>query len=710
MSPEQATGAQVDSRSDVFAMGAVLYEMVTGRRAFAGSSTEETLAAVVRAQPKTPSEVVAGVPKELDRLIQRCLRKEPDRRFQHMLDVKLELEQIKEDSDSQAPVAPVAAGRSRRRLVVGAALAVALVLGAAAWRIGRAPVVALPAPRLVPLTTTRGNEETPTFSPDGDQVAFAWNGEKSDSPDWDIAMDIYVKMAGSSETHRLTTDPARDVCPSWSPDGRQIAFVRGVPEKDNVFMYRGRIRVVSPLGGSDRKLSDLPVGSYNCQLSWSPDGRWLAAARLGTAWLVAAGEGSASPTTPDDGGIFLVPAQGGEPRLLVRAPPSGTNTAPAFSPDGRSLGYASCPPVLPCDVHVVRLGSDLAPTSPPRRLTRQGLNISSLQWARDGASIVYAGGQGAHSRLWRVAVEGDRPPERIELAGYRASSVAIAPAGHRLAFSSGFTDDDIYRFDPPRPSRVFLGSSFSEVGPVFSPDGRRILFNSFRSGERQEIWLAAADGSNPEQLTRGPGREQAAASWSPDSRRIAFESQGEDGHWHIWTIDAEGGTPRRLTLDLGDENAPLWSGDGRWVYFLSERDGRNAIWRIPASGGAEERVTERGTGPKLYESSDGKALFFQKSEPGRALLAWPLAGGPDRTLVKCASSFTVGAGAIYYAECDGNPTLHRLDPATGQDRALGRLEKFGGSGSLAVSPDGKTILFGKAVGNGSDLMMIENFE
>ena len=138
MSPEQATGKEVDARSDVFSFGAVLYEMVTGRRAFAGGSTAETLAAVVRDQPKAPSEVVPSVPKELDRLIQRCLRKEPERRFQHMLDVKLELEQIKEDSESGRAAAAVPA-RSRRRLWLVAGLAGLLAMAAAAGCSGDPP-------------------------------------------------------------------------------------------------------------------------------------------------------------------------------------------------------------------------------------------------------------------------------------------------------------------------------------------------------------------------------------------------------------------------------------------------------------------------------------------------------------------------------------------------------------------------------------------
>ena len=295
-------------------------------------------------QPRAPSELVPGLPRDLDKLILRCLRKGADRRLQHMLDVKLELEQIKEDSDSsQGAAAPVTARRTRRALIAAAALA--LAVSVVAWLLLRLSRPPLPPPHLVQLTTTRGQEWRPTFSPDGDQVAFSWAGERSDN------LDIYVKMIGSSEMHRLTTDPAPDFDPSWSPDGRQIAFMRPSDEGTSIYL-------VSPLGGgSDRKLTSFPVPIF-AQLSWSPDGHWLAVPHY------PAREGK-----EEGGGIYLIPVGGGEPRPITRAPPLGDDEAPAFSPDGRRLAYASCASAFglgSCDVHVVALGPDFIPTGPPR--------------------------------------------------------------------------------------------------------------------------------------------------------------------------------------------------------------------------------------------------------------------------------------------------------------------------------------------------------
>jgi len=683
MSPEQATAGKVDSRSDVFSFGAVLYEMVTGRRAFVGASTAATLAAVVKDEPKLPSQVVPDVPRDLEKLIVRCLQKAPERRFHHMLDVKLELEQIKEDSDSQAASA-VPAQRQRRRWLA-AAVAGALALAVGGWLLWRSRQE-LPLPSLVSLTSTPGTETHPTFSPDGDQVAFAWNGESPDN------FDIYLRMIGSSEIRRLTADPDPDTFPSWSPDGRQIAFLRNSRGSD-----AGTIHLVSPLGGSDRKLSDQPAFG---PLSWSPDGKWLA---------TAAGPYANSPRS-EIRGVRLIRVADGEARPITF--PSGPtyHTGAAISPDGRFLAYASCVGLYSCQIDVVELGADYSPTGAARRLTRKGIRtMGGLAWTRDGRSVVYS--DRFNARLWRVGIAGGQPPERIEVAGFPTLFPAIAPSRDRLAFVRELSRRAIYRFEAGRLPEVVAASSFQSQNANFSPDGRRFAFSSSRGGEGDEIWLATADGSSPVQLTHGPG-SQGWPHWSPDGRRIAFDSRGEDGHFDIWTIDADGGSLRRLTQDPGDENQPSWSRDGRFIYFTSDREGPVLdIWRAPASGGPEERVTRTG-GSVAYEAADGKTLFFNRKAGKSPLLALPLDGGPERQVLDCVTNWgwAVGPAGVYHLGCEADPRavpLSLLDPATGRDRLLGTLER--GDGGITVSPDGKTVLYVKSIGEGSDLMLIENF-
>jgi serine/threonine protein kinase/dipeptidyl aminopeptidase/acylaminoacyl peptidase len=694
MSPEQASGGEVDARTDVFSFGAVLYEMATGRRAFSGDSPAATLAAVMREQPKAPSEVAADVPRDLERVVLRCLRKEADRRYQSMADVKLELEQIKEDSDSQPLAGAVPLLRRRRRYLAVAGLAAMLVLSAAVWLTLRTRAPGPPPPRVVPLTALPGWAFSPTFSQDGEQVAFAWDGGTLHNSD------IYVKWVGTPEVHRLTTDPAPDNYPSWSPDGRQIAFVRRSGDEET-------IHLVSPLGGPAQRLSHFSVGWGGP--SWSPDGRWLAA---------SGGRPGSAPAHLRTTGIHVLPTSGGGQRVLTQPSPPGVDVSPAFAPDGRHLAYASCPNGLHeggCDVYVFDLDADVRPAGPPRRLTHHGVAIPYVTWTRDGASIVYNADEGVYLlHLWRVGLRGDRPAERIELAGHRVWSLGLARTRDRLAFAETLRDVDIQRFRGEQPSEVVVSSSFFDGHPHFSPDGKRIAFASSRSGDRTEIWLAAADGSGPAQLTHGPGSKQRSSCWSPDGRRIAFDSLSADGRWDIWTVDAEGGAPVRLTK--GGGNVPSWSRDGRFVYFHAVRDGSGQVWRVPASGGVEERVTRGGAGHGAMESADGRSLFFKRSDGNSPLVALTLAGGAERTVAPCVRAwpavFDVVASGVYYPDCRaGDPGLHRFDPPSGRDELLGVLENAEqpADTTIAVSPDGRTILYPKVVREGSDLRLIENF-
>jgi Tol biopolymer transport system component/tRNA A-37 threonylcarbamoyl transferase component Bud32 len=677
MSPEQAQGKTIDARSDVFSFGVMLYEMLTGRRPFAGDTKLSTLAAIVNQEPRPVKQVVEGLPAELDRVVTRCLRKDPARRFQTMADLKVTLEELKEESDS-GRLAAAESVPSRKRpwpwVAVGGLIALALVAGWF-WR----KTTSEPGERLVQVTSDPGSELFPSFSPDGKQIAFSWDGEKGDN------LDIYVKLVGETNALRLTTDPAADSYPVWAPDGKRIAFRRSGP--------LAGIYTVSALGGAEQKISDFAT-TY--QMSWSPDGKWLAVTSGGTT-----------------SAIFLLPAEGGEPRRITNPKAPGFDRGVSLSPEGRRLAYISCAGGYACDVYVEELSAAYFPTGHAHRVTRQGVGMGGLTWCRDGKCIVYSENSSVayHGHLWRAEIDTGRPPQRLEIAGERAYFPSVSPTGNRLAFSRSLTNYDIWRYRVGGISEPIIVSSLTDDNPQFSADGSRIAFESARSGETQEVWVARADGSQPVQLTHNLGRHQGTPRWSPDGRWIAFDSEGEDGHWDIYVIDSNGGRPRRFTSDPSDENIPSWSHDGKWVYFQSNRTGRPEIWRMPFAGGAAERVTTEG-GLVAYVSVDGASLFYTKADPS-PLFARPLAAGAERQLLEWVTSrafFPVDDG-IYYIGRRNSQKQYPLQFYRFSTQTSELLTNIDGAVNigLSVSPDRKEILFTKAVASGTDLMMIENF-
>jgi eukaryotic-like serine/threonine-protein kinase len=707
MSPEQIGGQPTDHRADLFAFGIILYEMLTGQHPWPRPSSVDTLHAILHDAPP-PVPATSPVRAELAAVVQKLLQKSPAARyqsadavldaFQHLGDGTLAREDGREDPGSGAGVAPTRPRARHGRLVATLGGLVIVTAIAAVWVVPRSDRAAdTPAPRVVPLTTLSGNEMGTTFSPDGDQVAFRWDGEKQDN------CDIYVKIIGASEVRRLTTAPGADSWPAWSPDGRQIAYVRQDEAEP------AHVRLMTSLGGSDRKLSDVPVWG-GAQISWSPDNRYVAAG-------VAGSEQAVFGDTRESNGLYLIPVAGGEPRPLTTPKAPRADHAPSFSPDGRRLAYVSCKGTFSrtnCEVHILDLDPSFSPAAPPRRLTQEAsFDIRGLAWSRDGTSIVYTVSD-TLNYLWRVRADGNTPAERIEMAGLNSAWPATATSRDRLAFTRILSDVDIYQFQSGSSSRPLLSSSFLESDPQVSPDGRRVAFCSNRSGESMEVWVAAADGTGAEQLTHGPGTWQCSPHWSPDGQQIAFDSDTEDGRRHIWAIDADGGTPRQITRDEGEQIIPSWSRDGQWIYYSWAQAAGRDIWRIQPAGGAKQRITSDGEGLVGLESADGESLLYM-SLPKRRLLAVPLTGGPPREVVACVdgTAFAVGPERVYYVACgSGDAAVHIRNPVTGEDQVLGTLEKYDRGwrpSSFGVSPDGSAVLYRRATSSRMDLMLIENF-
>ncbi len=680
MSPEQAQGLPIDARSDIFAFGIVLYEMLTGKRPFTGDTKLSMLSAIVNQEPVPVKQIVKGLPAELDRIVGRCLSKDPARRFQHMADLRVALEEVKEESDSGLLVGAGPLKSPQRRIGRwAAAVALVVMTVAGVWQIRR---LALPAaqPKVMPVTTYPGFQSMPSFSPDGAQVAFCWDAGTDPNDN------IYVKILGEPNALRLTTDPNGDEYPAWSPDGKRIAFRR--------LGAHGGIYTTSPLGGGEQKLTDF---STTGPISWTPDGKGLAVTSAVRA----------------SRGLFLVATDGGEPRRISSPKPSTTDYTPVVSRDGRHLAYANCSG-LPCDIYVQDLDSAYEPHGSARRITGQPISLlNKLAWSLDGESLIADGTIGSNnlSYLWRLQVRSQAPPQRIELAGPRAAEPSIAATGNRLVFRTRRADYDIWRYHVGGSAEPFIVSSLTDYNAQFSPDGTKIAFESDRTGDTSEIWIAHADGSGIVQLTNRLGRHQGTPQWSPDGRWILFDSAADDGNMDMYVVDATGGRPRRITFWPSNEAVGSWSRDGKWIYFHSNHGGRREIWRVPFEGGTPVQVTVNG-GDAAFESTDGKTLYYIKSSDS-PLFAQPLSGGTERKLLDhvVGRAFIPVEDGIYYIGEQGDDRKWRLQFfqfSTNTSRLLTKIEGSPFLG-LGISPDHKTILLSQSLNHGMNLMVIENF-
>jgi len=702
MSPEQAQGRHVDARSDIFSFGSVLYEMVTGRRAFSGQSKVSTLAAILKEEPRPPSELVPAVPRELERIIQHCMRKDPTRRFQHMDDVRTLLDQLREDSESGK--LPVAAslpptGFFRRAAAVIAAAALLAIAGTWLWLGRRSPPAGESPLVATPLTAFPGFEIQPSFSPDGNEVAFAWNGEEQDN------FDIYRKLIGAGEPLRLTRDAAHDESPAWSPDGRFIAFLRDAAEGPS------GVYLIPALGGAERRVADVELTPepWNWEfsdfgLAWSADGRWL----IVGDW-----------PENEPAGLFLVSPESGEKRRLTSSP-AGADWNPAPSPDGRTLAFTRTVSNGNADVHLLRLGSDWAAEGPPQRLTFENREAGSPAWTSEGREILFSQGSWTSERqLWRLPVgaQADASGSRRQLSvGTDATTLAVAHASRRLVYSRKQHDANLYRVELRgpggplgEPERLIASTRLDHIAD-YSPKGDAIAFASTRSGS-EEIWVANADGSNPRQLTSMGGPLTSNPHWSPDGRTIVFDSRRE-GTSDLYLVSPEGGAPRRLTDHPHNEQEPSWSRDGHWVYFGSDRTGRTELWKIPVAGGDAIQVTRNG-GHNAFESPDGRWLYYAKGVRARnELWRTPLPGGEETRVLEGLSygyNYVVTSqGVCFTTVTRGSLSLDFLDLSTQRVRRLLRTNRPASLG-LTISPDGRWLLYSQTDAFDADLILVENF-
>ena len=597
--------------------------------------------------------------------------------------------------EEEAPHSEVAA--AKRRAAPWIAAAVLVSASCAVTFLFVSSPTAQPALHSAPLTAFRGMEVNPALSPDGNHVAFAWNGEKQDN------FDIYVMPIPSGAPVRLTTDAAKDTSPAWSPDGRTLAFLR---ERRDGF---SELTLVPAAGGREHKLAEIREQPWFAPrrpgaLAWSPAGNWIAASHR-------------EPEDPSEG-IYLFSLTGEKRRLTVPIPGFRSDNMPAFSPEGRAIAFCRLPGGFVSEIYVLSLDANLRPAGQVRRLTNDKRWSAQPAWTKDGRSILYVfGDESSKGREIRM----------INIANSQASVETIAlndevseiSFGSHLVYSRQIEDTNIWRAElpksgtPPNSAELFISSTWVDQTPKYSPDGKEIAFISSRSGSR-EVWVSKADGSNAVRITFFGGPVVGHPNWSPDGQWIIFHARPE-GPTDIFVVPAAGGPPKRLTTNDWEDHFPSYSRDGRSIFFSSRRSGDIQIWRMAADGGDAVQITISGGVHFPAESPDGKAVFYHMFRDPGEIWRIPVQGGEPVRIAGPTHRYPVGYTVTSQGISYGAP------PHAGEERFI-RFFSFSTSQNspvviakrplhcgMSVSPDSRYILFDQYDESGSDLMLVENF-
>lgn len=696
MSPEQALAKDVDPRTDIFSLGAVLYELASGRRAFAGSAPAAIFDSILNRTPATPRSLNLQITESLDRIIRKCLEKDPGLRYQTAQDLLADLKLAQRDYISGVVSLPTPKPLLRKN-VLFVLLAAFVVFGSAfaGWKIaGRSAEEKSVPMRNVPITSFPGSESHPSFSPDGTQVAFSWNEGKEDD------LDIYVKLVETGKPLKLTNTPASELSPSWSPDGRYIAFLRMTNDTAGFFL-------IPSLPGLERKLGDASpqrIGADAPFINWSPDGKQL---------VLTDRESEQSPLS-----LFLLDLDTNQKRKIT-SPPTASfgDSAAVFSPDGNSIAFVRTASLSLQDMFIVDIKS-----GKERRMTNDNRRIFGLVWSSLTGKIIFSSARNQVSRLWSLSPNGGEPEKMPGLAD-SAGFLALSRNGRRLAYTRSVIDTNIWRFQLPDrlvtspTGAVIVPSTRGEVAPRYSPDGKRFVFTSNRSGAL-EIWVADSEGGSLNQLTNFNGPATGSPMWSPDGKFIAFDSR-PGGNPDVYVVSADGGLPRRLTNDTTEELVPSWSRDGRWIYFTTNRTGRFEIFRMPSQGGEATQITRSG-GFHGLESPDGQYVYYAKATNLPGLWRVPVAGGAEEPVIDALlagywSYWGFGKDGIYYVsredigEGGARYPFRFFQLATKRDTILTYLAKRPFNSGLSISPDFKTFLYTQVDQSETDIMMIDGF-
>jgi len=694
MAPEQLEGKPVDHRSDIFSLGAVLYETITARRAFDGASQASVIAAIIEREPRPVSELASSAPPSLDRAIGRCLAKDPDARWQSCLDLKSELEWISQQSGTSVAARPAAAestlrpGRARgRNMAVTALLAVvgAGAIFALGWMLHRpapAPARLLRASIVMPKGTTLDTDNASiALSPDGTMVAYT--GQEAGG-----AMRLFVRRLDSLTSQPLAgTEGA--TYPFWSPDGFTLGF-----------MSSGKLKKVPASGGTVQTICDAEEGRG---ASWGDTGMIVFAPR-------------------PKGGLEMVPASGGAPaKLTTPTDENITQRNPRFLPGGKRLLFYSGG--APGDPGEGIYSLDLQSRKPVQIMhtASEGIYVEPgyLAFVRDGNLMA----QPIDLDTLRTSGEAVPIAENVQFNSFRATGTYTFSRTGLLLFQSGAIqgEDQLTWYDLDGKRLGTLGEpAIFWISLAISPDGRKAVATVRHPAGGSDLWTY--------DLARGLGTRftfgethALAPRWSPDGRQVAYI----DGNGALYVKASDGATPARKVFSVpgGSMFPTSWSRDGARIIYATQSAKTNSdLWILPMIGEAKPTpfLTTTANEENGTFSPDGRWVAYTSDESGRKevyVRSFPGPGGNWQVSTQGAGSggWYAGRMEIGFADLENRAFVVSVTPK-GEALEIGTPRPLFGGNVLPVvlgdfTPDGKRFLGATPVGDnaGPVLTMVLNW-
>jgi Tol biopolymer transport system component/tRNA A-37 threonylcarbamoyl transferase component Bud32 len=668
MSPEQALGKRVDKRSDIFALGTVLYEMCSGESPFSAGEEGSLLNSILHHEPEPLSRTNPEVTTEQERIISKCLAKFPDERYQDARDLLADLRAERRKIQSKE----YASEHSRddhpkpdaRPALFWAATAVVLTVavGYLAYLFFREPV--LPQGRPSQLTAAPGWEADAVISPDGQSVVYA-SDESGNA-------DLWLIDIQGGDPLRLTSDPGSDRDPSWLPDGSAIVF--SSERSGNPAIWK-----VPRLGGSAMML--LPDAT---EPAVAPDGKRIAFTKI-----------------TEDGQLRIAVSNLAEPTRheVLTGPGDGRwlQSEPAWSPDGKWLCYADF-----LDLWLVPAAGGEA-----RRLTSQSEGDHNPVWSSDGRFIIFASHREGTLALWRVRVSGGEP-QRLTVGTGPERHPSVSRDGKRIVYTTFDDDLDVMLLDRLATRQTRLPGFRTDYGATFVPEHSAVVFASNRAGPFN-LWrlpLDGIEGSGPAVRLNEESAESSNADVSPDGRWVAYQRRDGDSR-NIWIVPSVGGLPEPFTEGPGVRIHPSWSPDGSTLAFIAEREDWSDLCLTPVRDGrpaGEPRCLRTGDQHVMWAewSADGRSIAYL----GGANAAWDVwvtsvdGGTPPRQVTFGADGrhlrWLPESGRLLVSGRWGEETvtLREVDPVTGQSTPLDPPIDFGQAaryGLFDVALDGRLL-------------------